>query len=115
MSKQSRKQNSPAFKAKVALEAIREVATMVVMRKFKQWLDAQSEIPPKSALGEAIAYTLNRWEDLCVFLTDARIPLDNNASERALRKVALGRKNWMFVGNADAGESYATLMTVVTS
>jgi len=50
-------------------------------------------IPPQSALGKAISYTLNQWDELNVFLTDARIPVDNNASERGLRKVALGRKN----------------------
>jgi transposase len=95
--------------------AMRQERSAVILEAFKKWLDSQSEIPPKSALGEAISYALNHWESLCVFLTDARIPLDNNASERALRKVAMGRNNWLFVGNSDAGESYATLMTVVTS
>ncbi|MBN9166208.1 MAG: transposase [Myxococcales bacterium] len=52
-------------------------------------------------------YTLGQWAELGVFLDDARIPLDNNASERALRRIALGRNNYLFVGDVASGRSLA--------
>src|SRR5690606_10823934 len=84
--------------------------------KLKAWLDAQlPRHPPKSPLAVAIRYTLAQWEELGVFLDDSRVPLDNNASERALRRVALGRKNYLFVGNVAAGQSLAGLYSLVAT
>lgn len=70
---------------------------------------------PKSALGTAISYALGQWEALTRFLTDADLPLDNNASERALRTAALGRKNYLFVGHDEAGENIAGLYALVAT
>lgn len=96
--------------------ALRQERSAPALDVLLAWLrEHEDMVPPKSALGEAIGYTLNNWEALTLLLTDAGIPVHNNASERALRKVALGRKNWLFVGNADAGDRYATLMSLVTS
>jgi transposase len=68
--------------------------------RLKAWLDENLDRhPPKSPIGIAIRYGLKNWDALGQFLTDARVPLDNNASERALRRVALGRKNFLFVGD----------------
>jgi hypothetical protein len=62
------------------------------MENFKAWLDAEKERhPPKGPMGEAINYALNQWDELTLFLTDQHLPIDNNASERALRVAALGR------------------------
>ncbi len=84
--------------------------------RFKQWLDAQhAKQPPKSPIGAAIRYTLGQWDELGVFLDDARVPLDNNASERALRRVALVRKNHLFVGDAAAGQNLAGLYSLVAT
>jgi transposase len=84
--------------------------------KLKAWLDGQREHhPPKSPIGAAIRYGLNHWSELGRFLDDARIPLDNNASERSLRRVALGRKNFLFVGDVDAGTSIAGLYTLIAT
>ena len=95
---------------------MRQARAAPLMAQLHAWLQGNEDmIPPQSALGKAIAYALNQWDELNVFLTDARIPVDNNASERALRKVALGRKNWLFVGNPESGENYATLMTLVST
>jgi transposase len=71
--------------------------------------------PPKSPIATAIRYALNQWRELGRFLDDARVPLDNNASERSLRRVALGRKNYLFVGDVDAGMSIAGLYTLVAT
>lgn len=83
---------------------------------LKAWLDHHAErVPPKSPLGTAIRYTLAQWTELGVFLEDARVPLDNNASERALRRIALGRKNYLFVGDVDSGKSLAGLYSLVAT
>ena len=87
-----------------------------IRERFKQWLDAQhAKQPPKSPIGAAIRYTLGQWDELGVFLDDARVPLDNNASERALRRIALGRKNYLFVGDVAAGQSLAGLYSLVAT
>jgi len=65
--------------------------------------------PPKSPIAAAIRYALNQWPELGRFLDDARVPLDNNASERSLRRVALGRKNYLFVGDVDAGMTLTSI------
>lgn len=70
---------------------------------------------PKSLLGRASRYILNNWRELGVFLRDARIPPDNNRSEAALRRVAMGRKVFLFVGNLEAGHNLATLYSLVAS
>jgi transposase len=83
---------------------------------IKAWLDAQEpRHPPKSPLGVAIRYTLGQWDELGVFLDDARVPLDNNASERSLRRIALGRKNYLFVGDVDSGKSLVGLYSLVAT
>jgi transposase len=70
---------------------------------------------PKSALGKAIGYQRNNWDALKRFLSDGRLPIDNNDAERELRRIALGRKNWMFVGSHDSGDRTAVILTVIAS
>ena len=70
---------------------------------------------PKSKLGQAVSYMRNNWEALKRFLSDARLPIDNNEAERDLRRVAVGRKNWLFVGSEEGGERTAIILTVVAS
>jgi transposase len=83
---------------------------------MRAWLTAQKERhPPKSPIAAAIRYAENQWEELGVFLDDVRVPLDNNGSERALRRVALGRKNYLFVHDSDAGASIAGLYSLVAT
>lgn len=70
---------------------------------------------PKSPLGRAARYILNNWRELGLFLRDPRVPPDNNRSEAALRRVALGRKVFLFVGHVQAGENLAGLYSLVAS
>ncbi|MBA3847238.1 MAG: IS66 family transposase [Planctomycetes bacterium] len=70
---------------------------------------------PRSELGQAATYVLNHWDALCRFLEAGFLPLDNNAAERALRPVAIGRKNWMFVASEDGGAWAATNLTIFQS
>lgn len=70
---------------------------------------------PKSLMGKAIGYSLKNWQALTRFITNVEIPPDNNRSERSLRVVALGRKNFLFAGHKEAGENLAALYTVVAT
>jgi transposase len=68
---------------------------------------------PKSPLGVAVTYALNQWQALCRYAEDGRLDIDNNRSERMLRHVAIGRKNWQSVGCELTGQEAANIMTVV--
>jgi transposase len=80
------------------------------------WLEAQqSKVLPKSPIGEAIGYALNHWNALIRPLEAGFLEIDNGASERAMKPVALGRKNWLFAGSDEGGETAAVLMSLCAS
>jgi transposase len=96
--------------------ALRQTKGRQAMDAFKGWLeDEKDKHAPKTPLAVAIGYARNRGETLTRFLDDVRIPLDNNASERALRVVALGRKNFLFVGDPENGANLAGLCSLVAT
>lgn len=68
---------------------------------------------PQSAMGKAIDYTLTLWPMLLVYLEDGRIEIDNNPVENAIRPTAVGKKNWLFIGEAEAGERSAIFFTLI--
>ena len=70
---------------------------------------------PQSLLGTAIDYALGQWPTLDVYLGDGRVEIDNNLVENAIRPTALGKKNWLFMGDADAGERGAIIYTIIES
>ncbi len=70
---------------------------------------------PQSLVGIAIDYALGQWRTLDVYLGDGRVEIDNNLVENAIRPTALGKKNWLFMGDADAGERGAIIYTVIES
>jgi transposase len=70
---------------------------------------------PQSLVGIAIDYALGQWRTLDVYLEDGRVEIDNNLVENAIRPTALGKKNWLFMGDADAGERGAIIYTVIES
>ncbi len=70
---------------------------------------------PQSPLGIALDYALGQWTTLPVFLTDGRVEIDNNLVENAIRPTALGKKNWLFIGEANAGDRSAILYTIIES
>lgn len=96
--------------------ALRKTRSRQAMDRLHDWLvSEQPKHLPKGPLGVAISYGLNQWERLLRFLDNANVPVDNNASESALRVVALGRKNFLFVGDAEAGDHLATLYSLVAT
>jgi transposase len=78
-------------------------------------LKLRSQALPKSALGEAVTYTLNMWSKLRRCLDHAEVELSNNVAENSMRPVALGRKNWLHVGSAKSGPKVAAILSVVES
>jgi transposase len=66
-------------------------------------------------MGKAIRYAIEQWPQLLDYAADGRIEIDNNIVENAIRPTAIGKKNWLFVGAADAGERGAILYTIVES
>lgn len=95
---------------------MRQTTSLKEMELLKVWLDKQKDAHlPQGPMSKAINYALNNWDSLKVYLTDAQIPIDNNASERALRKIALGRKNYLFAGSKQGGVNLAGLMTIVST
>jgi transposase len=87
-----------------------------VLEKIKAWLDKESKLVlPRSPMAEAINYTLNQWDALCVYTRHGFLNIDNNPAERGLKLVALGRKNWLFVQNDKFGKAYATLYSLIAS
>jgi transposase len=81
---------------------------------MRLWFEAQLPlVPGRSTLAEAIRYALSRWDGLTRFLHDGRVELDTNAVERAIRPVALGRKNHLFAGSDGGGHRWAVLCSLV--
>ncbi len=78
-------------------------------------LKASGRHLPQSSLGTAMDYTLGQWRTLEVFLKDGRVEIDNNLVENAIRPTAIGKKNWLFIGQAEAGERSAIIYTVIES
>jgi transposase len=95
---------------------MRQQLSVPLLDRFKPWLIEQRlQLAKADATAKAIDYTLSRWQALTVHTGDARIPIDNNAVENAIRPLALGRKNWLFVGSQQAGERAANLMSLIES
>jgi transposase len=94
----------------------RNAKSSPILSELNQYLLEQSGLhPPKSPMGKAITYVTNNWPELTRFVDDATLPLDNNASERALRIIALGRKNYLFAGNDAAAANLAGLYSLVAT
>lgn len=83
---------------------------------LRTWLELQLQhVPLRGGLAEAIRYALARWLALCRFLEDGRVELDNNPVERAIRPVALGRKNLLFAGSDGGAHREAIATTLITT
>jgi hypothetical protein len=100
--------------------ALRQELAVPRLQQFRQWLEgrrAQSGGPvlPKSPMGQAITYILNQWDALGVYASDGELAIDNNVSERALRRVAVGRNNWTFCGSDAGGRTAAILFSFIAT
>lgn len=94
--------------------AMRQAQARPLLEDLRTWLEAQSRrVSRKSGISEAIQYGLNHWQAFVRYAEDGRIEIDNNAAERALRAVALGRKNFLFGGSDAGGERAAALYCLI--
>jgi transposase len=96
--------------------AERQARSVPVLARLEKFLREQKEtVLPQSKFGQAIGYALNHWEELLRYTTDGALEIDNNRSERTLRPMAIGRKNWMFFGSDRGGETAAICMSILAS
>jgi transposase len=95
---------------------MRQELSLPILEQFYQWLLAQRpEVLPKSPMGEAIAYALNNWEALRRYTEAGFLAIDNNMAEREMKKIAIGRKNWLTVGSPRGGQTAAVLFSFTST
>jgi transposase len=96
---------------------LRQAEAVPVWSSMHDWLQSEiaARVLPKTKLGEALGYLRNHWDPLRLYLSDGRMPIDNNETEQLMKQVALGRKNWLFVGSVAAGERAANFFTLTSS
>jgi len=101
-------------KAPAEKQAYREEHATPLLEEYKAWLDKSIEqVPPKSALGKALAYSLNQWPKLIRYLEDGQLNIDNNRAERAIKPFVIGRKNWLFSNTASGAHASSILYSIV--
>jgi transposase len=93
---------------------VRGTRARPLLDSLKQWLEETlGKLSSKSDTAMAVRYTLSRWEALLLYVDDGRIEIDNNAAERSLRTVALGRKNYLFAGSDTGGQRAAAIYSLI--
>jgi transposase len=99
-----------------AIRELRQQESVPILRGFRDWLEVtHTKVLPQSPMAEAIKYVFGRWEALNRFLEDGRLELDNNRSERAVRAVAIGRKNWNVIGNERGGRTASVFYSLIVT
>ena len=92
----------------------RETHARPVWDTLRTWLDTHRPgVLPQSALGKALGYLANEWDKLVLYLTDGRIPIDNNATENCLRPFCVGRRNWLFHDTVAGAQASANLYSLI--
>ncbi|MGZ6330830.1 MAG: IS66 family transposase [Parachlamydiaceae bacterium] len=95
---------------------LRRKRSKPILKKMYRWLKTnQLVVTPKSTLGRAIGYALNHWRALTTFLGDGRLELDNNRSERGIKPIVIGRKNFLFMGGPKGGWAAAIIFSLIES
>ncbi|MBZ0173230.1 MAG: IS66 family transposase [Phycisphaerales bacterium] len=96
--------------------ARRHAKSRPLVATLRAWIDEQRGLaPPKTALGRALGYLHRQWQRLTLFLEDGNIELTNNRRERELRRLVLGRKNWLFTWLDDGGERTAIILSIIAT
>jgi transposase len=92
----------------------RELQAIPVLNELKEWMtQGYIEAKPKTPIGKAYAYCLERWEQLKIYCTDGSLNIDNNPVENSIRPVAIGRKNYLFAGSHEAAKRSAMLYSLM--
>jgi len=97
-------------------KALRQAKSMPILQDIKAYLEQEKPaVLPKSPEGMAISYTLSNWDALIRYCSDGDLEIDNNAAERSLRGIAVGRRNWTFLGSDKGGRTAAILTTITAT
>ena len=95
---------------------MRQDLSVPLLEEFKAWLDKQrDQVLPKSPMAEAIGYALNNWSALIRYTEAGFLSIDNNVAEREMKRIAIGRKNWLFVGSENGGRTAAVLFSFTST
>lgn len=95
---------------------LRQKKAVPILKRIKIWLDKSiNQVPQKSAIGRAIGYALRQWPYVSAYADHAQIEIDNNLAENLIRPLALGRKNWLFVGNERGAKAAAIIYSLIQS
>ena len=98
------------------IQSERRTHSLPLLNQIKIRLDellARRKHLPQSLTGQALAYALGQWDKLLVFLQDGRVQIDNNLAENAIRPTAIGKKNWLFIGDPKSGDRAAAFYTLI--
>lgn len=96
--------------------ALRQKESLPVLHQLHDWLKENIiQVLPKSSIGEAIAYSLSRWDKLSIYASHGQLEIDNNPVENAIRPVALGRKNYLFAGSHEAAQRAAMIYSLLAT
>jgi len=95
---------------------LRQEEALPILKSLGNWMkQAYTEVLPKSVIGKALGYSIDRWDALCLYTTDGKLNIDNNPVENAIRPVAIGRKNYLFAGSHEAAQRSAMLYSLLGS
>jgi len=108
-----RKAKQGSFTPEQVLE-LRQSEALVILKEFEQWMIEQyKQTLPKSPIGKALGYSIQRWKQLMIYTSDSKLNIDNNPVENCIRGVAIGRKNWLFAGSHEAAKRSAMLYSLM--
>lgn len=97
-------------------QIIRRQESIPILIELKKTLETQvQQLAPKSLMAKAVYYSLKRWAALSAYAQTGHLPIDNNPAENAVRPIALGRKNWLFVGSEAAGQRQAAIISLLAT
>ena len=93
---------------------VRQTESLPLLNQYKAWLDKSVlHVPPKTALGKALCYSLKQWQKLVRYVDDGNLAIDNNRTERAIKPFVIGRKNWLFSNITNGANASAILYSII--
>jgi transposase len=96
------------------IQSVRQAQSIPILESLDQWMKEQyMQVTPKSSIGKALAYSIERWPRLSLYATNGMLNIDNNPVENSIRPVAVGRKNYLFAGSHEAASRSAMLYSLL--
>jgi transposase len=93
---------------------LRQQEALPILQSLGSWMkQAYTQVLPRSVIGKALGYSIDRWDALCLYTTDGKLNIDNNPVENAIRPAAIGRKNYLFAGSHEAAQRSAMLYSLL--